>query len=152
MVDDLWPYNPSSTSPPKRGILWANIHPESLDAPLPVWRKVSKIDAAKLMSEPSLAGILAKLSDEQREAIAAIAEERKENRAQPVKPRKAISEKDTILAQLERVMDEADQAEDLTAKLRAIELRARLHALLNTKISEDEKTINIVVNTGVKRG
>jgi hypothetical protein len=103
------------------------------------------------MSEPSLAGILAKLSDEQREAIAAIAEERKENRAQPVKPRKAISEKDTILAQLERVMDEADQAEDLTAKLRAIELRARLHALLNTKLNEDERSITINVVTGVDR-
>jgi hypothetical protein len=151
MADDLWPYNPSSTSPPKRGILWANMHPDSLDAPLPVWRKVNKIDAAKLMSEPSLAGILAKLSDEQREAIAAIAEERKENRAQPVKPRKAISEKDTILAQLERVMDEADQAEDLTAKLRAIELRARLHALLNTKLNEDERNIVINVSTGVDR-
>jgi hypothetical protein len=148
-MTDLFPYNPKSLKPAS-SIDWAMANPLSWEAPFKVWKKVNVVDIQRLMSEPQNARIYKSLAPDVQEKLLAVAEGRNPVAAAPP-PKKSGTEKEALLALLEKVLGEAEEAGDLTAALRTIELRAKIHSLLNTKVNEDERVITITVDTGVVR-
>ena len=154
MAASCWPYDPTSQTPPKSGIVWSDAAPGFKEAPLKVWRKISKHDAVTLSTDPRCVAVFDSLAPEIKEAVSAVASGRpEEKRKAEVKEPKAKprTEKENLLEMLERVMEDAEQAEDLVARMRGIELRAKLHSLLTQRVSEDDRNVTINIVTGVNR-
>lgn len=148
-----WPYDASSQSPPKGGIDWSAAAPGFEDAPLWVWRKVSKHDAELLLQDPRFADLLGSLSAEVKEVVQAVASGRKIGRSREPKASgaKPKTEKDNLLMLVEELLADAEDQGDLTARVRGIELRAKLNSLLTQKTPEEDRTVVINVVTGVVR-
>lgn len=147
---DLFPYNAKSTTWAK-AIDWLKCDPLIGGAPARVWRKVTSADADMLRKDPRLRSIFAQLPDDIKEIVGAVAEGRQI--AKPAAAPKAAqkSEREIILDMIESVITESDETGDLTAKLRGIELRAKMASLLSQKTPDEERSIVINVVTGVER-
>jgi hypothetical protein len=146
MDQTKWPYNPNSKSV-DRQIDWQSANPLAFDSSIAIWKRVDAVDLKKLTDDARYRRVYSGLSAEQKETIQA-AQDGRVPRSENVS--KTGNEKDALLSLLQSVLDEASDAGDLSAKLKTIELRAKLNALLNQKQEEDR---NIVINviTGVER-
>lgn len=149
-MSNLFPYNAQSTTWAK-AIDWLKCDPLIGGAPVRVWRKVTTADADMLRKDPRLRSIFAQLPDEIKEVVGAVAEGRSIAKPVAATPKVVKSERDIILDMIESVIKESDETGDLTAKLRGIELRAKMASLLSQKTPDDERTITINVVTGVPR-
>jgi hypothetical protein len=89
------------------------------------------------------------LSPECQEAAMAIIEGRREEKQKPVA--KAGSKKDELLAKLAAIMEEAESDRALGAQLKTVEMEAKLEALLNQKVSDDDRNVVINIVTGIVR-
>lgn len=150
MSENLWPYNPESHAVAK-AIAWADAHPLAFQAKASVWKKLMHTDADKLRSDIRFRAIFSSLSAETQEIVNAVAERRPVERQKPVEKAGPRSIKDDIISRIEAVMQEAEEAGDITGQLRGVELIAKMHALLSQKTSEDDRVVNITVDTGVRR-
>lgn len=151
MPDDQFPYNPKSRSV-ATSIDWLKASPLAWDAPFPLWKKVSPVDLKRLQTEPRFARLYESLDAATKEKVQASIDGRTPDREPVAKAGSSASEKQNLLELLESVLMKADDAGDLTAELRAIELRGKLHALLTQKSSEEDRNITINIVTGIDRG
>lgn len=151
MIDEF-PYSPKSKHIGK-SIDWTSASPLCWEQPFAIWKKVNPVDIKRLQSEPQNAKLYATLPDEVKERLQAVLEGRNPDASTYARksPSRTSTEKDTLLSMLEGIMLEAGDAGDLTAKLRTVELRAKLHSLLTQKAVEDT-VVNISVISGVDRG
>ena len=167
----VFPYN-ADAQVMGRNIDWADADPKCAASGEKTWKKVEQKDALKLVSDPRFRRLLVSLPERIQEVVHAIAENRRvttpvavlEERAAamqriaaaaPVsgKPaaqaRQSVSKSDIIDAVV-GVLKDADDAGDMSVKLKSIELLAKVEQLLGSKPQEDrEITINVI--TGVPR-
>jgi hypothetical protein len=128
-----FPYNPRSKSV----------------ASFAVWKRVAEVDLKRLKTEPRNAALWTSLSPEAKEKVQAALDRRNPEKAGKETPA-ANSPKEKILARVDQAISEAEDDGDLTAKLRGLELVARIEKLLATQPTQDrETTINVI--TGVPR-
>ena len=145
-----WPHDHKSGIV-DREIDWLRASPLAFHAGPPVWKRIPQNAAKTLCQESSLRGIFMSLPPEIQGVVKEVAD------GEETKQRKARKEldnthtKNDILKQIRDTINDAEEAEDLTAKLRGIELLAKVENLLTQKPQEDQ-TIIINVVSGVERG
>jgi hypothetical protein len=145
-----WPHDHKSGMV-DREIDWLRASPLAFHAGPPMWKRIPKKDARALMGEESLRGIWMSLPQEIQEIVKEVAEGEEAKQRKARKELDNTHEKNDILKQIRETITEAEDAEDLTAKLRGIELLAKVQNLLTQKPQEDP-TIIINVISGVERG
>lgn len=145
MARGTWPNDPKSTIV-GTGIDWRAASPLAFNAPKTVWKRVQQQDALRLTEDPKYRPIFKTLPDDIQALILGIAT----NADKKEQERQEAANRDTILKEIDDAIKEAEDADDIAAKLRGLELKARLHQLLNQKPVEDTVvTINVI--TGVER-
>lgn len=143
-----WPYDPANFSVAS-SINWMEADSLAFRSPIQVWKKVKASDANALRRDVRYKAIYASLDADTKAIIDSIADGAPIRRPSPIQP-KGDSTKDDILGQVENVIADAEAEGDTTARLKGIELLAKLHQLLSQKPIED-KEIVINVVTGVER-
>jgi hypothetical protein len=150
MAKATWPSDHKS-SVVSTGIDWRAASPIAFNAALSVWKRVAQADAIRLRDDPKYTPIFRTLPDEVQCVIHEICEgtQKKQEKA---KAQEALdTNKTDILNEIDRAIKDAEDSDDITSKLRGLELKAKMHQLLNPKTQEDLViTINVV--TGVDRG
>jgi hypothetical protein len=142
-----WPYDPTDNKP-ATGIDWTKADQIALKARPNIWRKVAKNDAVRLSTDPKYASIFATLPEHAKRAVFGVCGEVYETEEYDYDDPK--SARDDILGRLETLMSDADDAGNLTAKARAIEIMAKVQKLFETHKLEDRQ-VTIKVVTGVER-
>jgi hypothetical protein len=145
-----WPYN-ASGGQVALGIAWGDADPLAFQAKPHIWRKVSKEDAEKLRRDPRLTGIFRSLSPEIQEVVNAVAEARAAHPATPASSPKKRTVKDDMIDRIEQIIADAESDDDITGRLKGVEMLAKIHALLNQKQPDEERQVTINVITGVQR-
>jgi hypothetical protein len=142
-----FPYDPNSRETAER-IDWVRIHPQSMQVNVRRWRRVSLADIQNLMTNPSSARIFEAMPMELKAEFTRRVEHREDA---DIPPERTKSSKEEILKRVDDTVNDAEQDGDLVAKLRGLELMAKVEQLLSTKERVDP---NIVINivTGVDRG
>jgi hypothetical protein len=151
-----WPYDPTDNEP-ATAIDWTRADPVALNAKPAVWRKLAKADAVRLSTDPRYKKIFAALPLHAKKAVLHVCGEVYEDEEFVAKdprdrepPLTKRGPKEDILSRLEGLLEEADDAGDLTAKARGIEIMAKVQKLFEKNDQEDKQvTINVV--TGVPR-
>lgn len=145
MAKATWP-NDHESKVVGTGIDWRAASPLAFRAPVNVWKRVAQQDAIRLRDDPKYAPILKTLPEEVQVVIHEIADNAPKKRALEAEE----ANKGSILKEIDQAIKEAEDGDDITAKLRGLELKAKLHQLLNPKAQEDQ-VINIFVTDGVSR-
>lgn len=145
MAKATWP-NDHESKTVGTGIDWRAASPLAFRAPIAVWKRVAQQDALRLRDDPKYSPILKTLPEEVQAVIHEIADAVAKKREAEA----SEANKGTILAEIDQAIKEAEDGDDITAKLRGLELKAKLHQLLNPKTQEDQ-VVNIYVVTGVNR-
>lgn len=142
-----FPYDPTARDTCER-IDWFRVHPASWQAPVRKWRRVSLQDIVEFVADERYARLYEGVPMELKVEFKRRAESREEAEKQAPKIR---SSKDDILLRVDEVVGDAEVEGDLTAKLRALELMAKVEQLLSVRERPDPViTINVI--TGVPRG
>jgi ERCC4-type nuclease len=151
MSQNHWPHNHKSGVVANE-IDWVKASPLAFHASQALWRRVSKKNALALIHDPKTRGIFTSLPADVQLTLTEIAEgeDNKRKAAAAVKEQKQESEKEDILRRINEGIQEAEEAEDLQAKFKGLEMLAKVQQLLTTKPQEDP-TIIIQVITGVTR-
>lgn len=145
MAKATWP-NDHESKVVGTGIDWRAASPLAFRAPVNVWKRVAQQDALRLRDDPKYAPIFRTLPEEIQVVIHEIADAVAKKRETEANE----ANKGTILKEIDAAIREAEDADDITAKLRGLELKAKLHQLLSPKAQEDQ-VINIFVTDGVSR-
>lgn len=145
-----WPYN-ASGGQVALGISWGDADPLAFQARPHTWRKVSKEDADKLRKDPRLSSIFRALPPETQEVINAVAEARAANAAVTTPAAKKKGVKEELVDRIEQIIADAESDDDITGRLKGVEMLAKIHSLLNQKVPDEDKQVVINVITGVER-
>lgn len=148
-MSEEWPYNSASHAVAK-SIDWSRMAPLASKARPSVWRKIAKTDADKLRSDPRFKAIFQSLDPATQEIVNALADDRPAERGAAVRTKTEPSTKSTILDRINDAILTAEETDDMAAKLRGLELYAKIEQLLSVKPVED-RNITINVLTGVER-
>lgn len=139
-----WPYDPTSRDT-ATNIDWVRVHPQSMQSPARRWRRVALADLAKLSTHDAYKRVYDALPME----IKAEITRRLEHNEEADSPREDVprSSKEQILKRVDDTIEDAELDGDLVAKLRGLELMAKVEQLLSTKVQQDPQiTINVITN------
>ena len=142
-----FPYDPSARDTCER-IDWHRVHPQSLTANVRKWRRVSLQDLRNLTTNPTYARMYEAMPMELKSEFKRRLDQSEE--AEDPIPTQPRSSKEQILKRVDDTIEDAEIDGDLVAKLRGLELMAKVEQLLSTKVQQDP-TITINVVTGVSR-
>lgn len=145
---NLWPMNPNSLTP-DTNVDWPSVPFENMRTSTPaLLRKMHRNHLLLLRDRNMLHWD--EVPADAKEAAVAIIEGRKEERTKRITP-KDSSKKSELLAKLAAIMEEAESDRDLNAQLKTVEMEAKLEALLNQKVTDEERSVVINVVTGIVR-
>lgn len=145
---NLWPMNTSSLTP-DTNVDWPPVPFANLRTATPALiRKIQRNQLLLLKDRNPLHW--EELPADCREAAMAIIEGRREERVKRA-TKKDGSKKDELLSKLAAIMEEAEAGGDLSAQLKTVEMEAKLEALLNQRVTDEDRNVVINVITGVNR-
>ena len=149
MADPKWPYNHKSTVV-ATDIDWTRASPLAFNAPHVLWRKVSKPDAASLVSEQRFVSVFMTLDPAVQQILRDASQADPKVKRAEVRRLEQGEKKDDVIQRINDAIQEAEDNGDIASKLRGLEMLAKIENVLTQKPVEDAVTIINVV-TGVTR-
>ena len=154
MNQSLWPYNADS---PKvdTNIAWQHVAPGVYkNMTVAHVKSIDVADLRRLVLDASYRGPF--IAGAPKGVAAGVAAKLDGRKIEPEIALKPVNKKDDMRGDLHNELDRVNAAaisnDNLTAQIQIIKLRAELESMLNQKEKDNDKVVNIYVNTGIKRG
>ena len=147
---DKFPYNPTAKGVSKRPIEWDECDMENITGTLSQWKALDMLQVRQLIVRwPTKFARMADLQQMYAKIVTGMMKE-SDLPAEEVDPN--ASKKHSLIQRARKVAEDAEANEDRSNALKALEIEAKLEALLSQKTAEEDRVVNIFVVTGVPRG
>ena len=147
--EDRFPYSPKARSAAKKPIEWGECPMELLAGSLALWKALDRGQVKQLVVRWP---VLFKRMPPSQQQFALIAiGDLPEPTDMPAEEDSTSAKKSSLIKRAREVAQSAEANEDRANALKALEIEAKLEAMLNAK-PEQDRVVNIFVVTGVPRG